>query len=72
MSRAIYREDGGKWIVDVISDSKSGDKRCVEFRCVEQVRPSPISGSIKPGEEHVVTCVDGFEAYVGWSLEVCQ
>jgi hypothetical protein len=65
---AIYREDGGKWRVKILSDQWEGDCRWVELECIEQFRPSPICGSIAPGERWSSSAVRGYENYVGWTL----
>lgn len=70
--RAIYREDGGKYLVDVLSDSTENGKRTVKWVLVATVRRSPLHPVIEPGDQHEVTCVKGYEAYVGWELEYEQ
>ena len=68
--RAVYREDGGAWLVAVFYDS-TDDKgmRRVKLECLEQIKPSPDYGPIDVGEILESTMQKGYEAYVGWSLD---
>lgn len=67
--RAIYSEDGGSFLVDVLSDETEGDMRRVTIRCIETIEPSAIFGDIPVGAKWEISSRVGFEAYVGWSLE---
>ena len=65
----IYREDGGKWRVQIHSDHTDAEgMRRVNLECLAEVRPSPIFGSIKTGGRWESTVLSGNEGIVGWSL----
>lgn len=74
----IYREEGGKYRVQIVSDEvkdappewRSKDRfRFVTLRCVETIRASKRCGPIEPGSEWQSTCTTGEgSAYCGWSL----
>lgn len=70
--RAIYREDGGEFLVDVVSDQEidtdDGLFRRVKLRCIETAKPSPFFGSLDPGEEFEVSVRRGYESSAGWTL----
>lgn len=56
LRRAIYREDGGEYLVEVLSDETAPNDegetfRTVGLRCLSTIRPSPLIGSITPGDE---------------------
>ena len=68
--RAIYREAGGKFIVDVLSDTTKDGVRAVHLRLVSVIRSAP--GFKDPEEEWVSECHVGYELIVGWSLSVLQ
>lgn len=67
--RRFYREDGGEWEVELLSDTTNRQgMRTVRVRCVRELRPSPQCGSIAPGDEWDASAQRGYEAYVGWFL----
>lgn len=48
----VYREDGGAWLVEVLSDEVDDEKfRNIEVRCLKQLQSSPLIGDIAVGEE---------------------
>ena len=64
----IYREEGGKWRVAVLSDVIDDDgMRVVELQCLEELRPSPMIKPIPVGCIWTSTVRPGNEAYC-WSL----
>lgn len=70
MTRFIYSEDGGEWVVELLSDTVDEEGlRCVELECVRELRPSPIFGSIRIGGIWTASCKPGWEHAVGWELE---
>lgn len=72
--RARYEDEGAVALVEVLSDStESKGMRRVALRLIEQEKPSPMHGDLGvAGDEWVVTCSRGYEAYVGWNLEYLE
>ena len=65
----VYRDEGAKGIVELISQKKDGKRKVFTLKMVKQLRPSRMFGDLpKVGEEFSVSCVEGSEAYVGWDL----
>lgn len=73
--RAYIHDSGGKWLVDVLSDTtedRAGAKwRTVWVRCIEQIQSSPF-GDIAVGHIWKVDCNVEYASYVGWSLEAIE
>jgi hypothetical protein len=68
----IYRECGGIWLVNVLSDStsqlKQGLMRTVVLQCIETIRMPINVPNIEDNHTWKVEAVQGYEAYVGWHL----
>lgn len=73
--RAYIHDTGGKWLVDVLSNTiedRNGAKwRTVWMRCVEQIQSSPM-GDIEVGHVWKVDCNVEYSSYVDWHLELIQ
>ena len=73
MTAAIYREYGGKYLVNVLSDETvdegSRRRRRVEFRLEKALIPSPLHKTPEFGARIEVNYLLGFEHYVGWTLD---
>jgi len=63
----IYYEDGGRWLVEVISDDTQNEMRTVKLKCLRTIR-SPRRINITVDHIWEVSARDGFESYVGWHL----
>jgi len=69
MASKYYREDGGEWEVEVLSDSTDAEgMRRLKLRCVREITKCPLIRSLPPGEEWESAVKRGWESYVGWSL----
>lgn len=64
----LYREDGAKLVVEVVSDSSDEDIRTLNLRCLEVIRPHR-SGSMPIGQVFEVRGRIGAECYWPWRLE---
>ncbi len=70
MKTAIYREEGGEWRVNVLSDSVVDGFRVVSLECVEELRPSPSMAPIEKGERWDSSIRVGYEnAICLWTIE---
>jgi len=68
----IHREAGGKWLVAVLKDEMqdraNGRFRVVRFRCLYELRPSPIHGSIPVDHEGTLDEREGYPGGGFWTL----
>jgi hypothetical protein len=76
MALAIYKEDGGKYLVTVLSDETTDTtdfgprkRREVKMRVERELIKSPIHASMLPGYEYSVMILEGHECYLTWELE---
>ena len=71
-TKRIYLEDGGTYLVDKLSDEREtrddGEWRILTVRCIRTIEPSPLIGSIRPGQEWTSEAKVGYEHYCGWTL----
>jgi hypothetical protein len=70
--RHVYHEDGGRWLVTVLSDApeQRGESvfRVVQMRCIKTLRESPWHPEGIP-KDRVFTVEGRSDAsYVGWYL----
>lgn len=70
LKKAVYREEGGKYLVEVLKDEVESDGfRRIEVRCVKVLRPSRIMGDIEPGETWQASVKNGVSSIMaGWDL----
>jgi hypothetical protein len=77
MDNKIYCEEGGRWLVKVISDEikptrSDGKMRTVEMECLGTIRaPTGFAArgrEIPDGTIMKSEALEGYEAYVGWHL----
>jgi hypothetical protein len=69
---ATYREDGGKFLVEVLSDVTTEENgqlyHRVHLHCVKTIREASHRLQIPVGREWVSSAIVGMEHIVGWSL----
>lgn len=69
---AIYREDGGKFLVEVLSDVTTEENgqfyHRVRLHCIKTIREASHRLQIPVGKEWVAFAIVGMEHIVGWSL----
>ena len=71
-TRYVYHEEGGHWLVDVLSDTQKqkdgGTFRVVKLRCLKTLRKSPHHLEIPEGTVWEADARLGYEAYSVWHL----
>jgi hypothetical protein len=75
--RALYREAGGRFMVDVLSDDevfRDGTKwNVVRVRLVSVIRHAAVGPRVLPvGKEWTAEARDGCHAFAGWSVDYSQ
>jgi hypothetical protein len=70
--QGIYREDGCKWLVEILSDQTTDAGRTVELRLLRVIRPPrpPVRQVPDPGDEWKAFQAKGYEYLAGWTLQV--
>jgi hypothetical protein len=68
----IYRECGGMWLVNIISDStsqvKNGIMRTVTLSCIKTIRAPIGISNIEDNSIWKAESLQGYELYAGWYL----
>lgn len=67
----IYHEEGGQFLVEVLTDDTSADgMHVLNLRCLDVlVDSSSFPGMLTVGEDFEVSAQSGFENVCGWRLE---
>lgn len=60
---AYYYEEGSKALVEVLSDEFLGNKRTINFKVIESIKPHFLTGHLPIGEAFEVFTIDNFHCF---------